>query len=146
MAERRARAHGFRGRAIIYDPALSFPDRPMRPSVIAIACALALTGCLEPDCGDEDGIAPEDLPGAVIASIEAEFPGATIEEAEAEDDGYEVEITDADGGAWELELTADGTILEMEQNDDEDIDDDDDGCWERNDEDDDDDDEDEDDD
>jgi uncharacterized membrane protein YkoI len=66
----------------------------------------------------EEKIAIDKLPKAVIEAVKKRFPDAKLESAEKETEGgkivYEVELEQKDE-ELEVELTADGTILEIEQ-------------------------------
>lgn len=90
----------------------------------------------------ESKIAAKDLPAAVVKAIEKAVPGATIKKAEREEvravvkDGkfvklgkpkvvYEVRVV-KDGKKTEIEIAADGTVIDIEQEDDDNDDHDDD--------------------
>ena len=95
--------------------------------MISLLFALTLSACDVDDLfeKEEEAIAIEDLPAAVIDAIEDEWPGSELIEAEREGDVYEVEFTTADGVLMEAELEEDGTILDYEiedEGDDEDED------------------------
>jgi hypothetical protein len=67
---------------------------------------------------DEQDIALEDLPKAVVAAVEARFPGAELAEAEKETENgrtlYEVELKH-NAREIEVSVTPQGTIVEIEK-------------------------------
>jgi len=88
---------------------------------------LAAVSSSRADDGEQE-IDVEDLPAKVVAAIEKKFPEGKITEAEMEvEDGvtvYEVEVEDGDD-EFEVEVSADGEILDIEEDeDDEDEDED----------------------
>ncbi len=97
-------------------------------SVVLGAAFLCGHGSALAEDEDEEEIAVEDLPEAVVNAVRKRFPNATIEEAERETEHgqviYDVEVEDSDGAEYELEVTADGRILEIERDDDDDDEDD----------------------
>lgn len=97
----------------------------------------------------EETVAVADLPDAVVAAVTASLPGGVITEAEIGDENgqtvYEMEVL-VDGKEVDVEVSADGTVLEIDEDDDvEDDEDEDDDDEDDDDEEDDDDDDDEDD-
>ena len=73
------------------------------------------------DDADEHEIALSAVPANVLAAAQAALPGAKFDEAEVETENgvvtYELEAT-KDGAEWKVEVTADGRVLEVEQDDD----------------------------
>ena len=76
---------------------------------------------------EEEKIAIEALPAAVVAAVNDAVEGGVIVEAEREtEDGrviYEIEV-DLNGVEWEVEVDEDGNVLEVESEDEDDDDDD----------------------
>ena len=69
---------------------------------------------------DEHEIALADVPANVLAAARAALPGATLVEAGVEaEDGVTVYVLDAvrDGVEYEIAVSADGRVLEVEQDD-----------------------------
>ena len=73
---------------------------------------------IETASDDERPIAPQDLPAAVLAAVEATVPGGRITESVRESVRggviYDVEV-DVRGEKYDLEIAADGTVLEVEE-------------------------------
>mgnify|MGYP001820160146 FL=1 len=97
--------------------------------ILTIAVAMVLSGCATKEewSEDEKEIALSEVPAPVMTAAEGAVEGFVPEEAEVEtEDGqmvYEIEGKAADGKKYEIEVSADGNVLEVEE-DDEDEDDD----------------------
>jgi hypothetical protein len=94
---------------------------------------IGVTGCVVVDLGgdheDEHEIPLVDVPAEALQAARAAVDGITLEEAEVEEeDGQTVYVLEgeANGLEYEIEVTADGKVLEVEQDDEDDDDDDDD--------------------
>jgi hypothetical protein len=89
----------------------------MKPTIAALSLVLVAAFGVSARADDEK-IALDKLPGAVLKSINAKFPGAKLEEAAKEvEDGkttYEVEFTFKEG-EYTASVNADGTIEEIER-------------------------------
>jgi hypothetical protein len=89
----------------------------MKPTIAALSLVLLAAFGVSARADDEK-IALDKLPKAVLKSINAKFPGAKLEEASKEvEDGkttYEVEFTFKDG-EYTVSVKADGTIEEIER-------------------------------
>ena len=112
-------------------------------TLIFVSLPLLMAGCSDSssspaaaatDASDKTGasvknLQGEALPQAVIDAVSTALPGGTIGDAtEEQEEGatiYEVEVT-LDGRTYGVEVTADGTVLEVDEEDD-DADDDEDG-------------------
>jgi len=101
----------------------------MRPFYCVIALVLTCTlGCasLESTHEDEKEIPLSQVPADAREAAQRSVPGITLTEAEVEEQNgrtiYELEGT-ADSIEYEIEVTADGKVLEVEQQDDEQDDD-----------------------
>lgn len=71
------------------------------------------------DDDGEESIAPEALPTAVKAAVQAVAPSGRIVKASTERENgvlvFEVEVETADGGEMEIAVTAEGNVLEIEE-------------------------------
>jgi Putative beta-lactamase-inhibitor-like, PepSY-like len=89
----------------------------MKPTIAALSLVLVAAFGVSARADDEK-IALDKLPGAVLKSIQAKFPGAKLEEAAKEvEDGkttYEVEFTFKEG-EYTVSVKPDGTIEEIER-------------------------------
>jgi hypothetical protein len=106
-------------------------------TLLTFCLALFSFGCTQQSGGtaafmDDEGeaeVALDQVPEAVMKAARAAVPGIVIEEAEREVENgvlvYELEGT-ANGKEYEIEVSADGKVLEIEEDDEDDDDDDDD--------------------
>ena len=95
----------------------------MKKTILILTLAsICILGCatLESLFEDEKEIPLSQVPAAAMEAAENEVENITITEAEVEEeDGQTVYVLEgiADGVEYEIEVTADGKILEVEQQD-----------------------------
>jgi len=93
---------------------LSPLKRPARLLPLALAAVLPACALFE----QEEEIPLADVPPVVMQAAQNAVPGITITEAELEKEDGEMiyELTgEADGQEYEIEIGADGSVLEVEQ-------------------------------
>ncbi len=98
--------------------------------VLLLTCALGCASVKSMLGGEDDKEVPlSEVPTPALQAAQGAVDGVILTEAEMdEEDGrtvYDIEGT-ANGVEYEIEVTADGKVLEVEQEDDDDGDDDDD--------------------
>ncbi|MEE4659660.1 MAG: PepSY domain-containing protein [Halieaceae bacterium] len=89
-------------------------QRPARLLPLALAAVLPACALFE----QEEDIPLAEVPPVVMQAAQNAVPGITITEAELEKDDGEMiyELTgEADGQEYEIEIGADGSVLEIEQ-------------------------------
>lgn len=99
-------------------------------SIVIVFVSTCIMGCasLESMFEDEKEIPLSEVPKAAVAAAQQAVENITLTEAEVEEeDGQTVYILEgtADGIEYEIEVTADGKVLETEQEDEDDGEDDD---------------------
>jgi uncharacterized membrane protein YkoI len=89
--------------------------------MLNIALALSVlgwVGCKSMDMDDEQEIPLNEVPAAAVSAAEAAVEGIVLGEAEVETEKgqtvYSIE-GEANGKEYDIEVTADGTVLEIEE-------------------------------
>lgn len=91
----------------------------MRTSIkMGVVTVLGLMGWVVAAKAEDEKLALDKVPAAVMKAVKAKFPGAQVREAEKEvEDGkttYEIALTH-DGHKMDVSVKEDGTILEVEK-------------------------------
>lgn len=91
--------------------------------ILTVAVAVILSGCATMDewFEDENEVALSEVPAPVMTAAKGTAEGFVPEEAEVETEKgqmvYELEGIAADGKEYEIEVSADGKVLEVEEDD-----------------------------